>query len=57
MSIKKVPKILYQAWDDGALPDIIHNINMSYLPKDVNYKLFTLKDMYIYLKNNWGKNT
>lgn len=54
MSIKKVPKILYQAWE-GTLPEIIHNKNMSHLPKDINYKLFTLKDMYIYLKNNWGK--
>jgi hypothetical protein len=54
MSITKVPRILYQSWE-GPLPDIIHNKNMSHLPKDIDYNLFTLKDMYIYLKNNWGK--
>jgi len=51
--MNKVPKIFYQAWED-SLPSIIHNKNSLHLPVDIDYKLFSLKDMYLYLENNWG---
>ena len=49
-----IPKIFYQAWE-GSLPYIIHQKNISHLPKDIEYKLFSLNDMREYLYKNWGK--
>ena len=49
-----VPKILYQAWE-GDLPKCIHDKNKLHLPENIDYKLFTLKDMYVYLRDNWGE--
>jgi mannosyltransferase OCH1-like enzyme len=31
-----------------------YNKNLLHLPVDIDYKLFSLKDMYLYLENNWG---
>jgi hypothetical protein len=49
-----VPKILYQAWE-GGLPKCIRDKNKLHLPENIDYKLFTLKDMYVYLRDNWGE--
>lgn len=50
-----VPKIFYQSWE-CKLPERIEAQNKKYLPKDVEYKLYSLKDMYEYLFKNWGIN-
>ena len=50
-----VPKIFYQAWE-CSLPPHIQAQNKKNIPKDFEYKLYSLKDMYEYLHKNWGIN-
>ena len=48
-----VPKIFYQSWE-CSLPPQIEAQNKKNIPKDFEYKLYTLEDMRIYLKNKYG---
>ena len=47
-----IPNIFYQSWDD-ELPKSVINETKSFIP-DYEYKLFDIKEMQMYLKENWG---
>lgn len=48
-----IPKIFYQTWD-GKLPSIIENKNKNNLPSDIEYRLYSMRDMVEYLSKSWG---
>ena len=53
-NIYNITNIFYQSWDE-SLPDEINNINKKYIPKNFEYKLYTMNNMVDYLQKNWGK--
>jgi mannosyltransferase OCH1-like enzyme len=54
-------KFFYQVWEpitsnaSKKIPDFIMEKNNLHIPKDLEYKLFSLEDMINYLKKNWGE--
>jgi hypothetical protein len=51
----EIPKIFYQSWDID-LPESITTENNKFIPRDFEYKRFSLDNIRDYLKNNWGNN-
>ena len=47
-----ITKIFYQSWDT-ELPKVIMMRNNQYIPKDFEYKRFTLVDIENYLNDKW----
>ena len=51
--MNSIPKIFYQSWD-SELPSFILKKNLSHIPTDIEYKLFSITEMQNYLEKNWG---